>query len=241
MTTHPSSTSWQLSLIIREKLYLGSILISPLLLISAVNTITGWAFRMPAPQALLFPWCFPLTSSAIPTGARLITLMERSGIPFSTHVAGDSGADLIFASHTHQPFHLPESKGSLVDFGLPAIIIQSIYLLVEQKINNHSFNKNAHGEAIDAVSQYCKTEGISDRQRNDLCEILQEKLNYSPGVHTIYIHPESDDQAMFFGEHFSLSPKKMTEIVKSGFRATIQTLKRYEFADRIAKTAIGVV
>jgi hypothetical protein len=37
---------------------------------------------------------------------------------------------------------------------------------------------------------------------------------------------------MFFGENFSLSPKKMTEIVKSGFRAAIETLRKYEFADR---------
>jgi hypothetical protein len=44
---------------------------------------------------------------------------------------------------------------------------------------------------------------------------------------------------MFFREHFSLSPKKMSEIVRSGFKAAIETLRRYEFADKTSKFAVG--
>jgi hypothetical protein len=58
-------------------------------------------------------------------------------------------------------------------------------------------------------------------------------------VDTIYIHPKPTDSQIFFGEHFSLSPKKMTEIVKSGFRAAIDTLRKYDFADRTLKPAMG--
>jgi hypothetical protein len=58
-------------------------------------------------------------------------------------------------------------------------------------------------------------------------------------VDTIYIHPRADDVQMFFGEHFTLSPRKMAEIVRSGFKAAVETLKKYEFADRREEPAIG--
>jgi hypothetical protein len=60
-------------------------------------------------------------------------------------------------------------------------------------------------------------------------------------VDSIYIHPEPNDSKAFFGEHFSLSPNKLEEIVKSGFRAGINVLRRYEFEDREPKTnPVGV-
>ncbi len=158
----------------------------------------------------------------------------------STHVAIDSGADLVIASYTHQPYHVPHAAISLMDHGLPAIVIQSIYLLIEQKINNAIYNKQAHRNAIDAVSQYCKTQGISDDHKHRICQILEVQLNHRMDVDTIYIHPDPADKHMFFGEHFSLSPKKMTEIVKSGFKATIETLRKYEFTDRKSNHAMGV-
>ncbi len=159
----------------------------------------------------------------------------------STHVAVDAGADLILASYTHQPYHLPlGSSDSLMDYGLPAIVIQSIYLLIEQKINNHIYKRQSHRNAIDAVSQYCKSQNLSEENRHRICQILEAQLNHRMDVDTIYIHPDPADAQLFFGEHFSLSPKKMTEIVKSGFRAAIETLRQYDFADREQKHAIGM-
>lgn len=157
----------------------------------------------------------------------------------STHVAADAGADLILASHTHQPYHFQQSTGSLMDHGLSAIVVQSIYLLIEQKIKNHIFNQEAHRNAIHAVSNYCKTEGISDKQRMQICSLLETQLNHKQDVDVIYIHPKPTDAQLFFGEHFSFSPKKMVEIVKSGFKATIETLRKYHFADRLKRHAIG--
>jgi hypothetical protein len=58
-------------------------------------------------------------------------------------------------------------------------------------------------------------------------------------VDTIYISPSASDTSLFFGEHFTLSPRKMADIVKSGFRAAIETLRKYEFADRKPGPAIG--
>ncbi len=158
----------------------------------------------------------------------------------STHVAVDGGADLIIASHTHQPYHVIRELDSLMNHGLAAIAIQSIYLLIEQKINNHIYNKQANRNAIDAVSEYCKNQGISEQHRLRICHILEAQLHHRMDVDTIYIHPKATDKQLFFGEHFTLSPKKMTETVRSGFRAAIETLRRYDFLDREKTHAIGM-
>lgn len=157
----------------------------------------------------------------------------------SSHVASDAGCDLIFASYTHQPYHFLREVGSLTDHGLPSILIQSIYLVIEQKINNHIYNVRSQREAIHAVSRYCKQQGVGEEHRKRICEILEAELHHRMGVDTIYIHPSPSDAQMFFGEHFTLSPKKMAEIVKSGFRAAIETLRNYEFADRKPDLAMG--
>lgn len=150
----------------------------------------------------------------------------------STHVAVDAGADLVIASHTHQPYHWVKEIGSLTEHGLPAIIIQSIYLLVEQKINNHIHAKQTQRNAIQAVNQYCKQQGVGEDHRKRIQQILEAELHHRLDVDTIYIHPSPTDSQMFFNEHFSLAPKRMTEVVRSGFRAAIDTLRKYDFADR---------
>lgn len=157
----------------------------------------------------------------------------------STHVAVDAGADLVIASYTHQPYHGLGELDSLTDHGLPAVAIQAIYLLIEQKIKNHIYNKKIQRNAIQAVSEYCKSNGISEQHRHQICQILEVQLHHRMNVDSIYIHPKPTDSQIFFGEHFSLSPKKMTEIVKSGFRAAIDTLRKYDFADRTTNPAMG--
>jgi len=149
----------------------------------------------------------------------------------STHVAVDSGADLVIASYTHQPYHFTPEVGTLTDLGLPAILIQSLYQVIESKINNYIHGKRVQKNAIDAVSKYCKQQGLSDKIRNDICEIMEKELHHRMNVDMIYIHPDAQDPKMFIKEHFSLSPKKMSEIVRSGFRSAIEILRAYEFED----------
>ncbi len=150
----------------------------------------------------------------------------------STHVAVDAGCDLIIASYTHQPYHFLREVGSLANYGLPAILVQSIYLLIEQKINNHIHNKDVQRSAINTVMRYCKQEGVNPEHTRRICEILEAELHHRLDVDTIYIHPSPTDAGMFFGDHFSLSPKKMADYVKSGFRSAIEVLRKYEFEDR---------
>lgn len=149
----------------------------------------------------------------------------------SSHVATDAGADLVFASHTHQPYHYTKEIGSLVEHGLPAILIQSAYLMIEQKINAHIYNNKIHGEAISAVSDYCKENGVSEKHRKKLCELLEGQLNHRADVDTIYIHPQPDDAQMFIHEHFSLAPKKLAGLVTTGFKSATDVLRRFEFED----------
>ncbi len=156
----------------------------------------------------------------------------------STHVAVDAGADLVIASYTHQPYHFHPDIGSLTDHGLPAIIIQSLYLLVEQKINNVIHNRQKERDAIQAVERYCREAKVPGDHAKRILEILETELHHRRNVDTIYIHPDPADANLFFGDHFSLSARKLTAIVKSGFRAAVDTLKRYEFEDRKVGPAI---
>ncbi len=150
----------------------------------------------------------------------------------STHVPVDAGCDLIIASHTHQPYHFNKEVGSLTDYGLPAILIQSIYLVIEQKVNQYVHGKVTQRNAITAVERYCKQHGVDETHSRRILEILEAELHHRRDVDSIYIHPSPHDAQMFFGDHFSLSPRKLAEMVKSGFRATIERLRHYEFADR---------
>jgi predicted acylesterase/phospholipase RssA len=157
----------------------------------------------------------------------------------SSHVALDAGADLVIASYSHQPLHYSKEIGSLTEHGLSAIVTQSIFLLIEQKIKNHIHNKEIQRNAIVSVSQYCKDSGVSEAHRRRICEILEAELHHRMDVDTIYIHPSPTDAQFFFGENFTLAPKIMTETVRSGFRAAIDVLRKYDFADRVKKPATG--
>jgi predicted acylesterase/phospholipase RssA len=157
----------------------------------------------------------------------------------SSHVALDAGADLVIASYSHQPLHYSKEIGSLTEHGLSAIVTQSIFLLIEQKIKNHIHNKDIQRKAILSVSDYCKEAGVSEHHRRRICEILEAELHHRMDVDTIYIHPSPTDSQFFFGENFTLAPKIMTETVRSGFRAAIDVLRKYDFADRVRKPATG--
>ena len=155
----------------------------------------------------------------------------------STHVAVDNGADLVIASHTHQPYHYMKEVGSLTEHGLPAILVQSAYLVIEQKVNNYIHNKQTQRQAILSVERYCKEQGFAPEQQRRIIEILESELHHRRDVDTIYIHPSPQDAQMFFGDHFSLSQRKLSDVVKSGFKATIEKLRHYDFADRIQRSS----
>lgn len=147
----------------------------------------------------------------------------------SMHVAEDADAELIISSYTHVPYHFSREIGSLTKFGLTAIGIQAIYLLIERKIQLAAYNRDQKRATLDAVHQYCVDNNLADEHRRNICQLIEEKLALRPNIKYVYIHPRPSDHQMFFGEHFTLNPKFMESIVQIGFRAGINALLRYDF------------
>ncbi len=146
----------------------------------------------------------------------------------STHVAEDNGCEVIISSWTHTPYHYHDEIGSLVNYGLPSIAIQSIYLMIQKKIVAHRAERAKAIDILDTVNDWMKAERLPESQRRNLMAILQRKLQVNPKVRLIDIFPDHDDYKMFFGNHFTLSPKTAGHAVEAGYKKTMQVLGRLE-------------
>lgn len=146
----------------------------------------------------------------------------------STHVAQDHGADLVIASYSVQPYHYTEEIGSLHNFGIPVILNQALYQVIQQKIDRHIRHQQDLKAIYNSVDGFCKQNNIPDESREKLLEIIRVRSNFSPKTDSIYIHPRPQDYEMFFADHFSLSPSMLERIVRIGFRSAIHTLRQYD-------------
>ncbi|MBI4041890.1 MAG: patatin-like phospholipase family protein [Deltaproteobacteria bacterium] len=145
----------------------------------------------------------------------------------STHVAKDSGADLIIASYTHQPYHYTPEIGSLMNQGISYITVQALYQCIEQKI---ATSKSIHDNkelVLSTVDRFFRDENLPSDKRKNLVLLLEEKMEYSRDLDYIFIHPQPDDYEMFFGDHFNLSAKVMDQAVRIGFKSAINALRKY--------------
>jgi len=147
----------------------------------------------------------------------------------STHVAVDNQCDVIISSWTHTPYHFQKEVGSLVNYGLPAIATQAIYLMIQKKIVSSRAKRATSGDIIDSVSEYCKGNHIAEKHRKNLLQILERKLNYNPNIHYIDISPTHENYGIFFKNSFSLNPNTMRDLVKLGFQRTMKIFKRHEW------------
>lgn len=148
----------------------------------------------------------------------------------STHVAKDNGCDLVICSYTHQPYHYQEKVGSLIDFGIPSILIQTIYQSIEQKIYNSKKNYEQKKLATRIVNEFFKEKKYPKADLEELMGRLEDHLNFNRNIHFLYIHPEARDQEMFFGDHFTLNPQILQSVVLIGYKRAMATLRRYDFA-----------
>ena len=146
----------------------------------------------------------------------------------STHVAEDNGCDVVISSWTHTPYHYHDEIGSLVNYGLPSIAIQSIYLMIQKKIVAHRAERARAIDILDTVNDWMKAERMTETQRRGLMAILQRKLHFNPKVRLIDIYPDHDDYKMFFGNHFTLNPKTAGHAVEAGYKKTMQVLSRLD-------------
>src|SRR6202035_2188909 len=132
----------------------------------------------------------------------------------STHVAADNGADLVIASYSVQPYNYNERIGSLHRYGVPVILNQALYLVIQQKIEKHIYHQENLKSVVASIEGYFKQAGLPDEHRNKMIEIIERNLQFKRNVDYIYIHPDPKDYEMFFADHFSLKRDRLEKIVK---------------------------
>lgn len=147
----------------------------------------------------------------------------------STHVASDQGADLVIASYSVQPYHYTEEIGSLSNFGIPVILNQALYQVIQQKIDRHISYQNDISSIYSSIESYFKKNDLSPEHREKILDIIKLRSGYKPEVDYIYVHPRPQDHEMFFADHFSLNPKILERILRIGFKSAISVLRKYDF------------
>ena len=147
----------------------------------------------------------------------------------STHVAADHGADLVISSYSTQPYHYTEEMGSLHKYGIPLILNQALYQVIQQKIARHIQNQADIKSIYNSVDGYLKQINLPSEQREKLLSIIRDRVGHRPEVDYIYIAPRPQNYEMFFVDHFSLNPEILARIVKIGFKSGINVLRQYDF------------
>lgn len=147
----------------------------------------------------------------------------------STHVAIDNQSDFIISSWTHTPYHYHDEIGSLVNYGLPAICMQAIYLMIQKKIVASRDKRHTAEDIINTVGDYMKDNKFDTKHRNKILSILERKLDYKSKVHLIDIYPKHENYKLFFRNSFSLNPDRTSELVSAGYKRTIEIFKKHEW------------
>jgi predicted acylesterase/phospholipase RssA len=146
----------------------------------------------------------------------------------STHVASDNGADLVIASYSIQPYHYNEKMGSLHEYGIPLIINQALYQVVEQKILKNMEHHEIIKAIYKAIDGYFKEKNLPEEHREKILDIVMKRSNYKKDVDYLYIHPNPQDYEMFFVDHFSLNKEILERIVKIGFKSALKVLRKHD-------------
>jgi len=146
----------------------------------------------------------------------------------STHVASDYGADLIIGSYSYQPYHYTNEIGSLHKYGIPLILNQALYQVIQQKIDRHIHYQSDIRSIYNSIDGYFKQSQLPEEHREKILEIIRQKVNYKPNVDFLYIHPRPQDYEMFFADHFSLNPKILEKVLRIGFKSAISQLRAYD-------------
>lgn len=148
----------------------------------------------------------------------------------SNHVAVDNKCDFVISSWTHTPYHYHDEIGSLINYGLPAICMQAIYLMIQKKIVSSRGQKILAKDIIDTVSDYMNSNNFSKKDKEKLISILERKLNYNPNIKFIDIYPDHSNYKLFFTNSFSLDPQKSKYIMTSGYRKTLEVFKTLDLS-----------
>ncbi len=143
----------------------------------------------------------------------------------STHVAADHGADFIIASYSMQPYHYVPEIGSLHKVGMPSILNQALYQVLEQKVAKHRLYQQQKKDVYVSLQKICDEENLSSELKKKILSTVKKDLELKPEVDYLYIAPRPQDYEMFFADHFSLNVDILENIVKIGFKAAMVATK----------------
>lgn len=147
----------------------------------------------------------------------------------STHIAADHGADLVISSYSVQPYHFTQDMGSLHKYGIPVILNQALYQVIQQKIAKHIEYQSNMKKIYQDVDGFFRDHKLPENLREELLKKVRTEGGFKPGVDYIYIHPRPQNYEMFFVDHFSLNPQILARIVRIGFKSAYTALRRHEF------------
>jgi predicted acylesterase/phospholipase RssA len=148
----------------------------------------------------------------------------------SNHVAVDNKCDMVISSWTHTPYHYHDEIGSLINYGLPAICMQAIYLMIQKKIVTSRSQKTQARDIIDTVNDYMAANNFPQKDRLKITSIIERKMNYNPNMKFIDIYPDHSQYKLFFTNSFSLDPQKAKYIMTAGYKKTFEVFKKLEWA-----------
>ncbi len=142
-----------------------------------------------------------------------------------TFIPEKKGADLIIASSSIEPYEFNPEMGSLQKYGVPLIINQAIYQMIQQKISSDTQFRNQSKKVINDLEDLLRKTDLDKKIKEKIIDSVLENLSLSQGTDCIYIHPSSKDYQMFFYDHFSLNEKVLSHIVRIGFRSAMHALR----------------
>ncbi len=146
----------------------------------------------------------------------------------SSHIALEQNSDLVIVSYSMQPYGMNKEFGSLDTYGLPVILNQALYQMIQHKIVNHIDSKDKLRELFDSLEEtLLKTMTKADAKKT--LKFFEKKFFPDRNTKILYINPSSQDYEMFSADHFSLKPKVLNKIITVGFKAAMNSLRGYEF------------
>lgn len=144
----------------------------------------------------------------------------------SAHIAADMGCDLVISSFSMQPYHYTPEIGSLHNYGIPVILNQALYQVLEQKTHKHIEWQNTLKHIYKTIDGYFKQNSLPEEHRQKILDIYKTRFKFNPEVDYINITPRPQNYEMFLVDHFSLNPKILERILKIGFKSGINTLRK---------------
>lgn len=145
----------------------------------------------------------------------------------SAHIAADHGCDLVISSFSMQPYHYTSEVGSLHKYGIPVILNQALYQVLEQKTHKHIEWQSTLRHIYKTIDAYFLENKLPEADRIKLLEIFNQRFNHNSETDYIHITPRPQNYEMFMVDHFSLSPKILERILRIGFRSGINTLRKH--------------